>query len=63
MSFAEASYRVSEGTGTLVVNITRSGDTNIVATVLAASDNLEGTASGKVLGYQPTLDKFQISFY
>ena len=46
VSFAETSYRVSEGTGTLVVNITRSGDTNIVATVLAASDNFEGTASG-----------------
>ena len=46
VSFAEANYRVSEGTGTLVVNITRSGDTDIVATVLAASDNFEGIASG-----------------
>ena len=46
VSFAEESYRVSEGTGTLVINITRSGDTDIAATVLVATDNFEGTASG-----------------
>ena len=46
VSFAEARYEVSESTGTLDINITRSGDTDIMVTVFAASDNFEGTASG-----------------
>ena len=46
VSFEDESYRVSEGAGMLTVNVTRSGDTDILATVLVATDNFVGTASG-----------------
>ena len=49
VSFSAASYRVSEGAESLELNITRSGDTSILAVVMVASDNLEGTASGLIL--------------
>lgn len=47
VSFAAASYRVLEGAGTLSVTIIRSGNTGSLATVLVATDNFHGTASGE----------------
>ena len=47
VSFADEDYSVSEGAGTLTVNVTRSGSTETSATVLVATDNFQGTASGE----------------
>ncbi len=47
VSFEEASYKVSERQGTLRVNITRSDNLQNTSVVLVASDNFQGTASGK----------------
>jgi len=47
VSFEARSYTVSEGNRILPVNITRSGDTESLATVLVATDNFIGTASGQ----------------
>ena len=46
MSFVAASYRVSEEAERLDINIIRSGDTEILADVLVATESFQGTASG-----------------
>ena len=46
VSFAAASYRVSEGVERLDINVTRSGNTENLANVLVATENFQGTASG-----------------
>ena len=48
VSFAAASYRVSEGAERLDVSITRSGNTENLADVLVATENFQGTASGEI---------------
>ena len=55
VSFAASSHRVSEGTGTLTVTINRSGNTEILATVLVVTDNFQGTAAGNSLTIMVTM--------
>ena len=54
VSFEFASYRVSERQNSLRVNITRAGNLQNTSVVLVASDNFQGTASGKLPISVPT---------
>ena len=47
VSFAASTYTVAENAGHVTIHVIRSGDTEIEAVVLVASENFVGTASGK----------------
>ena len=48
VSFVTSSYMISERQSSLQVNITRSGNLQNTSVVLVASDDFQGTASGKL---------------
>lgn len=47
MSFSSNTYRFAESIGTAEVLLTRSGNEDNLAIVLVATDDFQGTASGK----------------
>ena len=49
VSLEAASYGVPERQGVLQINITRSGNLQNTSVILVATDDFQGTASGKVI--------------
>ena len=49
VSLEAASYSVPERQGVLQINITRSGNLQNTSVILVATDDFQGTASGKVI--------------
>lgn len=61
VSFDAANFTVVERAGSLRINVTRSGNLQNTSVVLVATDNFQGTASGKRLLWVASKNSFLIN--